>query len=411
MKLTAHSEMSGTSELRVLHLDHTAVPGGGQLGLTRFIENAPRGVHAVAFLTGGAMVDRIERTGTPVQTRLPDAAFLARRDLSTSQRWLRQVVASFSPYVILAKSEATAKAFAPILLFTTAMALYYMRSSPSTTSNDRFTSLVMDSLLHRHLDAFLANSTWARDNRSLHLQGHPMEVAYPVSGVTNDAGATADRPLEHDERGNRIFRIVSLGQFEPGKGHIQPLQAANPTQKALEAKQISSTVDLFGGDVLGNKEYSRELHGFAQGVTPKVSFHGHVPDVNSHLDRSNCLVLSSDEPKPSCQMIVQAMSRGALTIVPNEGGPSDEITPDIDGLTYPLRDAAVLAERLGGAVSDKEHATWDRPSWSRTFTGLHRHIDGRTNHARHRGPPPGTTPPTVTHPTHKRAPLEPLSRW
>lgn len=354
MKLTAHSEMSDTSELRVLHLDHTAVPGGGQLGLTRFIENAPRGVHAVAFLTGGAMVDRIERTGTQVQTRLPNAGFVARRDLHVSQRWLRHVVTSFAPDVILANSAAAAKAFAPLLPFTSALALYYMRSSHSADSNGRLKSLVMDSLYYQHYDGFLANSTWTRDSRSQRLQGHPVEVAYPVSGVADDPGATADRPHEHDEHGNRIFNIVSLSRFEPGKGHIQLLQAADQAQRALEAERIRITVDLYGGDVMGNKEYSRKLRSFAQGLAPEVSFHGHVSDVNPRLDRAHCLVLSSDKPEPFGQVVVQSMSRGALTIVPDEGGPSDVITPHVDGLTFPRGDATVLAERLVGAARDEE---------------------------------------------------------
>lgn len=55
------------SPMRIVHLDHSGLPGGGQLGLRRFVGTAElRHAHTVVVLTPGPVVDAIGEAGGDV---------------------------------------------------------------------------------------------------------------------------------------------------------------------------------------------------------------------------------------------------------------------------------------------------------------------------------------------------------
>lgn len=338
--------------LRILHLDHTGVPGGGQLGLCRYLEQSPDGQHGVAFLTGGPTVDRVRRTSVPVAVRRADSDFVARHDLITSQRWLRAAIRGFEPDVIVANSAAAAQAYAPLIPSTDAVSLYYMRTDLSAQSMGLVRNKIMTNLYYRHFDGFIANSTWTKDSRPREIHHRPIEVAFPVSGIEGRETGTAVRPTRHTANGRRIFSIVSLSRFDPWKGQQHLLEAADRAQQELLHHDIHIEIDLYGGNVMSDPEYIQQLKETARRVSPTVRFHGHISDVNSKLDQADCLVLSSVLPEPFGQVVVQAMSRGALAIVPDEGGPCDVVRHGENGLVYPSRDTAGLARSILLAARD-----------------------------------------------------------
>jgi glycosyltransferase involved in cell wall biosynthesis len=64
-------------------------------------------------------------------------------------------------------------------------------------------------------------------------------------------------------------------------------------------------------------------------------------------------VLASTIPEPFGQVVIEAMGAGCAVIVPDQGGPAEVVTDGVDGITYPMGDAAALSAALRRLASDQ----------------------------------------------------------
>lgn len=79
-----------------------------------------------------------------------------------------------------------------------------------------------------------------------------------------------------------------------------------------------------------------------------VTIVGEVPDIGSHLDAADVVIMPSDDPEPFGLVAIEAFARGRPMIGSAAGGLADVITDGRDGWTFPPRDVAALALVLGG---------------------------------------------------------------
>ncbi|MDY6056155.1 glycosyltransferase family 4 protein [Micrococcus sp.] len=340
-----------TAPPKILFIDHSGQPGGGQLGLERAWEQKLSAHSHVAFLTGGAVSERMaDRHPESVHIRRADPDFAPRRDLTLSLPWILRLIRRVRPGIIVVNSAAAAKAVAPLIPLFSVPVVYYARTDLSKNSLKRWKRWLLTAATFRHFDAFIANSEWTRDTLPDVLRRRPVEIAYPVSGIQE----TAEDRTAHVPSDGETFLVVSLSRLEPWKGQEHLIRAVAQADAELRRQGKTISLELYGGTVLADQQYIHHLESLAEELTAPVHFMGHVSDVSSVLDRAHALVLSSIQPEPFGQVVIQAMGHGVLTIVPDAGGPREIITHEEDGLQYPPGDAESLASILVGMANDPE---------------------------------------------------------
>lgn len=105
---------------------------------------------------------------------------------------------------------------------------------------------------------------------------------------------------------------------------------------------------IAGGGELEPLRALAERHGIA----PFVHLLGHRDDVPELMYGADVFVLSSvDEGLPN--VVLEAMSVGTPVVTSDAGGTREIITDGQDGFIVPVKDAAVLAERIALLINDK----------------------------------------------------------
>jgi glycosyltransferase involved in cell wall biosynthesis len=108
--------------------------------------------------------------------------------------------------------------------------------------------------------------------------------------------------------------------------------------------------------MFGEDTFADSLHKLAAelGIAERITFRGFVDDIHSELATFDVLVHSSVIPEPFGNVVVEGMAAGLPVIAPDSGGPAEVITGGLDGILYPMGDAASLAECLCMVDGDPE---------------------------------------------------------
>lgn len=327
---------------RVLFVDHSAQPGGGQLGLLRYLEKESPVSAAVLFLNGGPVGDQIESLGIDVWTLNQDPDFSLKsipRRLPTIRRTLEKI----NPDIIVANSLYAAAAVAWAFGRRRPYLIYYSRvSMDSLRGFKRFIALKW---IFSRFDEFIANSRWTASCIPKPLNDRPVSVAYPVSGVSGVMQTREIAPCSGE-----TIRIVSLSRPDPWKGTDLIVDAASQLARQFPDKKI--TLDIYGGIFFSDHKYLQELRNLAASSPVEVVFKGHVADVGPVLLKADVMVLSTRIPEPFGQVVPQGLAAGAVVVVPAGGGPLEVITDGVNGLVFQTGDARSLAERISLVIRD-----------------------------------------------------------
>lgn len=337
----------GTGALapRVLFVDHSADPGGGQLGLLRFLQQAPpESIRPeVALLSGGKLRADFS-DAAPSTFVLDEDAFSFRKTPLYAYR-LRRLIVGRGYDLIVINSLYAAAVYALLnrcgLARHTGSSYYSRVSMESLTGTKR---LVGIRGIFPVFDAFLANSEWTASCIPASL-GKQRYVAYPVSGIHAPARSRGTDPCSSD-----TIRIVTLSRPDRWKGLDLLVRAVADLAERYPAKSIS--VDLYGGDFFSDAEYLAELDTLVATSPVKVTRRGHIDDVSTVLSNSDIFVLPTMQPEPFGQSVAQALAAGCVVIVPDEGGPLEMVRPRETGLVFRARDDASLRDQIVTAVDD-----------------------------------------------------------
>lgn len=194
------------------------------------------------------------------------------------------------------------------------------------------------------------------DVQALIAPPRPLRVVYPGVELERFDPASLPTPQEARRRlglpaEGPVIGIV--GRMQRWKG-IHVLVGAMPA--ILRAHPAAHCV-VVGGDHALEPGYPDWLRGRieALGLEDKVTLTGLQRNVPEWMQAMDVIVHASDR-EPFGIVVIEAMALGKPVIAGDAGGPTEVITPGVDGLLSPFGDAPALARAVGRYLGDPEFA-------------------------------------------------------
>lgn len=331
--------------MRVLFVDDSGRPGGGQLGLLRYLQQPSELKRSVVLVEDGPIAERIKQISSVDLTVLGGTAGRLKKYLRVAR--LAAKTRSAHADVIVANSlrAAIQLSFVPFLRPTK---LFYVRELLSEEWLSGWKRRLVVGFVLRRFDGFIVNSRWTEDTIPREVQHKPRVVAYPVSGISTVAESDDSR---RNSAGGPL-RVLSLGRIARWKGVEALLNAADE----IAARGRAGDVEIWvaGGTSFGDSELAAEIDSRAASSDETIRVLGHVEDVANLLSQVDVLYSGSLIPEPFGQVIVQALAAGVPVVSSRGGGPAEIIGDSIAGRFFDPGDPVQIAEVLLALADDRE---------------------------------------------------------
>ncbi|GAA5093707.1 glycosyltransferase family 4 protein [Microbacterium yannicii] len=347
--MTHSQDQQAAPSLNLVFVDHSGQPGGGQLGLQRYLGQPSSHKRKVVFVAGGPVTGQLQDKGVETTVVFPNEPY-SRRLLLRSIPRLRAILKSHdSNTIVIANSGYAALALALSGVPSRGM-VNYLRTEAAPPDSTRLKRWFDTNVVLRRFAGYLANSEWTRGTLPPILASRPARVAYPLSGVDTSDSQGRVAPLS----GQHAIRIASFSRLDRWKGIDTLIDAVELVAKANPGTDLR--LDIYGGQFFADAAFADELEAkAAQGRVP-TTFHGHIDDVPTRLRTTDIVVVPSRHPEPFGQVVAQAITHGCVTIISNHGGAIEQVTDGVNGLTFEPGDAASLAATLERCIHDPEEA-------------------------------------------------------
>lgn len=323
---------------RILFVDHSGLPGGGQLGLRRYSSHHSRNSNSFLFLSGGPVVESMVSFGLNV--RIVDGGSAELSELVGMRRRLRELVDDGGYDLVVANSFRSAVALA--LAKPRAAMAYYARQDMSFGATGVLPGLAARLGVYPRFESIIVNSSWTASTVPLALRSRiAASVAYPVCGV--EGSAKSNRVLP-----NGVLEVLWIGRIVPWKG----LETLIDAVSVLIRRDLAVHVSVAGDAIHGQQSYFERIRRKVADAGLPIDFLGYVSDVGSLLEGGDVLVHSSVKPEPFGQVIVQGLASGVPVVASNSGGPAEIIRDGQDGLLFRPGDSLDLARQLERIARD-----------------------------------------------------------
>jgi len=343
-----------SERLRVLHLDHTGVAGGAEFALVRML-HARAPWSAVVLVPPGARGGIFSGLVPVVVIREHGV----RQPAGVSRGGVRAVVEATGRLLVQALSTRAHRAFrtADVVDANTARSAAYgaiaawtartafvvhIRDMADATALGRVGALIMTRLVLPRADGVVTDTRAALDSTAPFLRADAVTAVIPSA-----SGLRLTRP---HPRAPGPLRVGMLARIDPWKGQELLLEAF-----AAAFADGDERLDLAGSAPFGHATFLRHLRARAieLGVADRVTFHGHVDDVDRLLEEWDVAVQYSTRPEPLGQNVLQYLAAGRATIVADEGGPTEWVEDGMNGLRVTPRDVISLASALRLLADDE----------------------------------------------------------
>lgn len=330
------SALTAGDAKKILFVDHSGLPGGGQLGLERYILASTLSRKSVLFFAGGPIADRLRARSIEVEqlSDLPGkwAYFLLLPEVIFKLRRMK-------PDVTVANSNRAASLLAFVPRKLTGTRLFYLRDDLNPERLSRARHAFFARFVVRRFDAFISNSEWTRSTIPDGVAHKRSFVAYPVSGASSESAGVGTA-----EGNDSPLTILWLSRIARWKGIGVLLEAL----RLLEGRGLEREfrVTIAGGAEFEDAQFAHEIRQGFDGLSMQVDFVGHVQNVSKLLEASDVLVSASVTPEPFGQVIVQGMAHGLAVVSSAHGGPLEIIQNEVTGVLVPPGDATALADTL-----------------------------------------------------------------
>lgn len=341
---TARTSAAATP--RVLHLDHADVEGGAEYALQRmFVAHPPWQALLLMPPTDGAGVfdDRgtvlLRRSGV----RQPAGASTGRLSmLETTWRLIAQAAATrahaaFRTADIVDANTARSAAYGALAAWTRRVPfVIHLRDMVSPDALGRAGYELMARVALPRADGVVTDTSATLDSARPFLRAHT-ETAV----IASASGLQRAQPVVRPASGP--LRIGMLARIDPWKGQHVLLEAF-----AIAYRDSDAVLEFAGGAPFGHEGFVQDLRDRAAelGVADRVLFLGHVNDVDAIIQRWDIAVHASTRPEPLGQNVVQYLAAGRATIVADEGGPTEYVRHEVNGLRVTPRDPGLLSDAL-----------------------------------------------------------------
>ena len=146
------------------------------------------------------------------------------------------------------------------------------------------------------------------------------------------------------------FTVINVGRLTPLKGQYKFIKA----MKLVIEKIPNIKVLIVGEGKQGSEEYLNKLKTLTKelGMENNVSFLGKRDDITELLNKSDCLVLSTNVPEGFGRTIIEAGASGTAVCASNIGGIREIVDNGISGLLFEPNDKNDMAEKIIKMLSD-----------------------------------------------------------
>jgi glycosyltransferase involved in cell wall biosynthesis len=183
---------------------------------------------------------------------------------------------------------------------------------------------------------------------------HPTTVIHPGVDVARfDAERIGDQRAVRSRLGLPPDGVIfgSVGRLNSWKGFHVLLDAARPVFE----RHPEATLVIVGGRHELESAYADDLHDQAVrlGQNGRVLLVGHQPNPEEWMHAMDLFVHTS-RGEPFGIVVIEAMALGKPVIAAAEGGPTEVITPGVDGLLSPYGDWQALGASITRLLSDDQ---------------------------------------------------------
>lgn len=346
---------------RVLHLDHTTVAGGAEFALLRMLQPGASWAPLVMLAPTG-------EPGLGVYAGLPSSVPLrvvgVRQPAGVSGGGPLLQLVALARLIFQALATRVHPAFrtADVVDANTARAAAYgalaarlsrkpfvvhLRDMTDREALGPTGHLLMTRLILPRADGVVSDTSPPMDSARPYLRAHAVTRVIPSASGLRLRDEVPARAVEG-------LRVGMLARIDPWKGQSLLLDAFADAFAGTDAR-----LELAGSAPFGHEAFLAELRARAErlGVGAQVEFLGHVSDVDALLERWDVAVQASTRPEPLGQNVLQYLAAGCAVVVADEGGPTEWVEDDVNGLRFRPRDREALAAalaRLGGDAGLRE---------------------------------------------------------
>jgi glycosyltransferase involved in cell wall biosynthesis len=335
----------------VTFLDHTAQRGGGELAMARLAAGLRSHLWHTHVILGapGPLERTLRDAGASVEILPMGVTSSVHRDalghrlaangvatLRYAVR-LRRRLRRLQPQIVHTNSL---KALVYGTLATTGLTVPLVGHVRDRWAPPYLSSRVvraLRALVRVRVDALVANST----DTARHLPGHCVVVPSPV-----DDAFFAVRPFE-----GLVPVVAVVGRLAPWKGQdfaVRVVELIDP--------DVPFELWFVGDALFGEGDFKESLlAAIAESpIAHRLRFLGAVADVPALLGDTAVLWLTSQTPEPFGNVVTEAMAAGRAVLVPNEGGPVENVEHGVSGWWYEARDEASAARALTTLLRDAQ---------------------------------------------------------
>ena len=339
------------NSLRVLIVMPLATPlGGGELMLRQLLRHGRnKGVEwMVVYLRDGPMVEETRALGIETQV-VPSGRF---RDLFKRAGAVRKVSAiarQFRADLILGWMVAGELTAGPAAMLAGLPNVWYQVGTPRPDWLDRTATLfpVRGVIVLSRAGAAAQSRVWPARKQWLVYPGVSLDEFNP-DGLAAPEALRAKLGLPATG-----LLIGIVGRLQRWKGMDVFLNAI----PAILTRYPNVHAVIVGGPHETEPRYPDELQARVQalGIGRAVTFAGFQSNVPEWMQAMDIVVHASDH-EPFGIVVIEAMALGKPVVAGTEGGPSETITPGVDGLLSPFGDAAALATAILRYLDDPSFA-------------------------------------------------------
>lgn len=333
------SPTAASPTLRVWFIDHSGKPGGGQLGLRRYVDQSGVVNATVALLGSGQAFDGVH-DGVSVVDMSRSSDSLWRQLLLV--RGLAGRLRDSQCDLIVANSTRAALITAILPSELRRRSVAHLRDDLAPGRNSWLKRLVMTRLILPRFAAFLFNSAWTGSTVPGRVtRGKPVATVYPVCGLHRAPEARRRR------QGAAVF--LSMSRLDRWKGVHVVLDATECLLR--QGYRGEFRVVIAGAPHHADPSYARELSERCDQLGDTAVMVGHVADVAGLVEDADAVIAVSLTPEPFGQVVVQGIGGGIPVVAAREGGPVEILGEG--GLYVEPGAADALADIMGRLIRNE----------------------------------------------------------
>ena len=350
--------------MRVVFLDHTATPSGGEIALVRLLSCLESVDATVILAEDGDIADDIRTLGIPVRimplsegvrslNRRAVAGAAGIRSFVQTLMYsvaLAKVLRSIGPDVVHANSLKSGFYGGLACKMTGIPMVWHVRDRISTEYLGRGSAILTRGVIAVFAHAIICNSRSTQESLGRWGAAGSVLPSVVLSDAFEPAKSSSVDPKT--TTASQVGAIGMVGRLADWKGQDVALTALAEVHKTLP----TATLTFVGEAMFGDVTVEAHLRSLVAklGLDRAVTFLGFRKDVSAVLQQFDVVVHASTVAEPFGQVVVEAMAAGKAVVAAKLGGPAEIIEDGVDGLLFTPGSPTALAAAIIALLTNEE---------------------------------------------------------